>query len=186
MINEDDRTEPSGEYTGSLPIDIPTRPQRKQRSDAGKPRGKYTASPSGPSGTGASGSSGTGPSGPSGTGPSGPSGPSGTGSISGTGQTKAKIKLPQGKDAVEGIESMLLSVHMMGAALLKTPELNLEKSEATRLATAMHRVAEFYELEAAAKTVAWVNLLSSAGSIYLPLFIALSNRKAASTLHAVK
>lgn len=73
---------------------------------------------------------------------------------------------------------MLLSVHMMGAALLKTPELAIDAQEAQMLAKASAAVAEHYDFIPDPKTQAWFNLVMVAGTIYGPrLFVIAGKRR---------
>lgn len=55
---------------------------------------------------------------------------------------------------------------MMGAMMLKVPELNLSPEEAKKLAEGMAKVASYYDVGASEKTLAWVNLAVCAGGIY--------------------
>jgi len=57
------------------------------------------------------------------------------------------------------LNNILFSIHLMGAALLKMPDLALTEEEAKHLATAITRVSELYELPLLdEKTRAWMNL----------------------------
>lgn len=57
------------------------------------------------------------------------------------------------------LNNILFSLHMMGAAVLKIPSLALTEEEAKRLATAITRVTELYEVPILdEKTRAWLNL----------------------------
>ena len=78
----------------------------------------------------------------------------------------------------ETLESLLLSVHFMGARLLKIPELELSEDEGKKLASAVNRVAEMYDVTVIPeKTLAWINLATIAGTIYGPRVIAASINK---------
>jgi hypothetical protein len=78
---------------------------------------------------------------------------------------------------LEGLESILLSLHMMGAALLTCPELVIEAAEAKRLSSAIAQVAAQYpEIELAPKMVAWVNLILVLGAVEGTRVIAIANR----------
>jgi hypothetical protein len=78
-----------------------------------------------------------------------------------TAQKKAKVQT-----SLEGIEGILLSVHMMGATLLKVPEMVMSEPEAKNLSEAIARVASHYDVGASEKTLAWVNLAVVAGGLY--------------------
>jgi hypothetical protein len=75
-----------------------------------------------------------------------------------------------------GIEALLLSVHTMGAAILNVPELALDPKEAHSLAEAVSNVAQFYDIPADPKTVAWINLGMCGMTIYGTRALAYSNR----------
>lgn len=68
--------------------------------------------------------------------------------------------------SLEGIEGILLSLHMMGAAMTGIPELALTEKESSQLSDAIARVASYYDLAASEKTLAWINLAVIAGGIY--------------------
>jgi hypothetical protein len=70
------------------------------------------------------------------------------------------------KADIGGLESILFSLHMMGAAILDTPELVLDEGEAKALADAAAKVAGHYNHTIDPRTVAWVNLAMVAGGIY--------------------
>lgn len=65
----------------------------------------------------------------------------------------------------------------MAAAILKVPDLELDKDEARRLAEAAAAVGEFYKIGLDAKKTAWVNLAAVAGSIYGPRIMAAAIRR---------
>jgi hypothetical protein len=61
----------------------------------------------------------------------------------------------------------------MAATFLKTPELALDEAEAKQLSDAVTRVSELYEIPLMdEKTMAWVNLAITAGTIYGPRAVA--------------
>lgn len=78
---------------------------------------------------------------------------------------------------MNGIESVLLSIHGMMAAALKTPELALEKDEAQAMATAIAEVSRHYPMTIDPKTMAWINLASCASMVYGPRLYMISTRK---------
>jgi hypothetical protein len=65
----------------------------------------------------------------------------------------------------------------MAAAILKIPDLELDKGEAARLAEAAAAVGEHYKIGLDPKKAAWVNLLAVAGSIYGPRLMAAAIRR---------
>jgi len=67
---------------------------------------------------------------------------------------------------MEHIESLLLSVHLMGATILSTPEIALDPSEAKAYADALRKVAEFYPMVVDPKKIAIANLCIVMGGIY--------------------
>jgi hypothetical protein len=68
----------------------------------------------------------------------------------------------------------------MGAAILATPEIELDKDESRKLAEAIKDVAGHYALAFDPKKVAVANLLSVAGFVYGPRIIAWRARRKAS------
>lgn len=64
----------------------------------------------------------------------------------------------------------------MGAAILGIPELALDPKEAHSLAEAVSNVAQFYDIPADPKTVAWINLGMCGMTIYGTRALAYSNR----------
>lgn len=88
--------------------------------------------------------------------------------------TSSTTKVPKN---LEGIESLLLSVHAMGAMILSTPELALEQSEAKSLANAISQVSSFYSYGIISpKTMAWINLAMVTGGLYGTRIVAIRNR----------
>ena len=75
-----------------------------------------------------------------------------------------------------GLESLLLSVHAMGAAILKVPELTIDPKEAHVLAEAASNVMQFYPYALDEKTTAWVNLGMVAAGVYGTRALAFHNR----------
>lgn len=86
--------------------------------------------------------------------------------------TKAKSQ------AATDLSGILMSLHLMGAAFLKVPELELDQDEAKRLSDAVNRVQSEYNMPILdPKTLAWINLAMVAGGVYGPRFAAHSIRK---------
>lgn len=104
-----------------------------------------------------------------------------------TEQRKGKRGRPRGsvnasksatKEVSQDLSSILFSLHLMGATILKTPELALEEKESEQLGKAVARVnAEFGGMVLDPKTAAVVNLLIVAGGIYVPRVIAVANNR---------
>jgi len=92
----------------------------------------------------------------------------------GTGNSAANATTTKTSD-LAGIESLLMSVHMMGAIALKSPSFAISELEAKRLAKAVAEVQAQYPLVIDAKTQAWFNLAAIAGIIYVPRVIAVAN-----------
>lgn len=101
----------------------------------------------------------------------------GTGTPSGGGTGSRRRGRPPGsrnaasgskaaKSHISGLESLLLSVHMMGAAFLGADELMLSDPEAKMLADAAAKVADQYEHKMNPRMLAWANLAMVAGGIY--------------------
>jgi hypothetical protein len=74
------------------------------------------------------------------------------------------------------ISDLLYSIHLMGAEMLKTPELELDKDECVKLADAVSEVSKHYTTAFNPKTVAWVHLAVIAGGIYGTRIFAVRNR----------
>jgi hypothetical protein len=55
---------------------------------------------------------------------------------------------------------------MVAAGVLKIPELNLDPSEAEKLAASVANVAEQYDIAVAKRTLAWMDLTVTVGGIY--------------------
>lgn len=93
----------------------------------------------------------------------------GTGTSSGPRKSASETK-----GDVSGIESLLISIHLMGAVALKQPGLALNEVEAKRLAVAVQQVQAQYPFVIDAKTQAWINLAAIGGMIYVPRFMAVA------------
>lgn len=75
------------------------------------------------------------------------------------------------------VETLLFSVHLMGANLLALPELELEKDEAKQMASAIREVQKHYpEVALSPKKMALMNLATVAGGIYITRGIAIYKR----------
>lgn len=85
----------------------------------------------------------------------------------------AKEKDP---NRLKGLETLLLSVHTIGSALVSVPELALDPKEAHVLAEGIENVLQFYDFVPDPKLMAWVNLTSSASLIYGTRMKAYANR----------
>lgn len=82
------------------------------------------------------------------------------------------------KENTQDLTGLLLSIHLMGAAFLKTPELALTPDEAEQLGTAVARVnAEFGVQIMSQKMAAIVNLTIVAGTIYGPRAVTIFHEK---------
>jgi len=90
----------------------------------------------------------------------------------GTGPRKSATET---KGDISGIESLLISIHLMGAVALKQPGLALNEIEAKRLAVAVQQVQAQYPFVIDAKTQAWINLAAIGGMIYVPRIMAVAN-----------
>jgi hypothetical protein len=83
---------------------------------------------------------------------------------------------PKTKTTLEGLENILLSIHLMGAGFLKCPELVIEQKEAEKISEAIKRVAEFYPIGFTEKQMAWANLIFVLATIEGTRIIAIWNR----------
>lgn len=76
-----------------------------------------------------------------------------------------------------GLETILLSLHTLGAALFSCPELKWEENEAKEVTKAIANVAQHYpQLEMAPKLVAWINLCLILGAVEGTRILAIGNR----------
>lgn len=67
----------------------------------------------------------------------------------------------------------------MLAGITRTDELALSSDEAESLAGALATVNQFYQVEVAEKTLAWINLAQVAGMIYGTRLVAIRQRRRA-------
>jgi len=79
--------------------------------------------------------------------------------------------------SVDAFSAILLTGHAMLSGITKVPELALEESEATELASALNTVNNFYRVAVAEKTLAWLNLAMVGGMIYGTRLIAIRERR---------
>lgn len=95
----------------------------------------------------------------------------------GTGSTAAGRKsATEKKGDISGIESLLLTVHLMGAAYLQMPELALNPVEANKLAVALSKVQGHYPMVVSEKTQDLISLVAIGGMIYVPRIIKVINK----------
>lgn len=73
---------------------------------------------------------------------------------------------PSPQNIAENLERLLLSVHTMGAAFLSCPELELDESEAQKIASAVRGVAKHYSVTMDAKKLAMVELSTVLAMVY--------------------
>ncbi len=73
---------------------------------------------------------------------------------------------------------VLISIHAMGAAILKTPEIELSQPEAHSLASASAQVLRHYPaVVLPAQTVDWIALMSVIGMAYGPRLVAIRQNR---------
>lgn len=85
------------------------------------------------------------------------------------GATESKGKDRQGLPTLEITAGALKGVHDLASVLLKIDELELEDSEAERLASALLALAKYYPgIDVPGKYIAWMNLLTTMGIVYSP------------------
>lgn len=77
---------------------------------------------------------------------------------------------------LDGVSTILLSIHAMLAGITNTPELLLTEDESKKVADAATKVAKHYNFNATDKQMAWYNLTLVAGGIYGAKFFAYSAR----------
>ena len=74
------------------------------------------------------------------------------------------------------LETLLYSIHLMGAEFLACKELELEKDESKKLADAIQDVGKYYNVAFDPKKVAICQLAVIAGGIYGPMFVQVRRR----------
>lgn len=79
----------------------------------------------------------------------------------------------------DGISSVLFSLHAMAASFVKVEELAIDKKEADMLASAINDVQKFYDVQASAEVLLWVNVFGVAAAVYGPRIAAVMMRKRA-------
>lgn len=93
-------------------------------------------------------------------------------------KNKSNRPAPALQANIEGLETILLSLHGMGAAFFKTEELELDPKEAKSLAEGMAKVARHYGSGGMSeKTVDWLNLFLVLGTVYGTRVKAINIRK---------
>jgi hypothetical protein len=95
-------------------------------------------------------------------------------------QTSGDLRLNQ-----LDIAELLFSIHLMGAEILKTPELELDKDESVKLADAIKNVGQYYNVLFDPKKVAIFQLAIVAGGIYGTRLFAIRNRLASTKIKVV-
>lgn len=80
-----------------------------------------------------------------------------------TGGTVSEEKIRQG---LVNLTEVLMTVHTVGAALLKVEELLLDKSEAAKMADAIENVLKYYPIGVSDKHLAIANLVLTCGGVY--------------------
>lgn len=78
---------------------------------------------------------------------------------------------------LDTIKNILQGVHLFAAVSLSTPELNLDEAEAEKLTNAIANVAQYYDVTADPKTLAWWNLACVAGGIYFTRGVTIYNNR---------
>ncbi len=96
-----------------------------------------------------------------------------------TGPTAPKPKKARSKKSfdVDGVESLLLSIHLSLSALTGVRELAIDVSEAKALAGAAANVARHYDMpELPQKMIDWANLIIACAVVYGPRVVAIKAR----------
>lgn len=79
---------------------------------------------------------------------------------------------------LESVEALLMSTHLMLAAMLDSADFALEPDEAKKLAESLDRVKRLYPMNFNPKIMAWMHLATTAGGIYGPrVFLLLAAKK---------
>lgn len=83
------------------------------------------------------------------------------------GEAKPERTRKSASEATSDLAGLLYSLHFMGAAFLKIPDMALTEDESRNLATAVVRVTELYDLPLMSEEArAWINLTMVAGNVY--------------------
>lgn len=85
-------------------------------------------------------------------------------------------KAPSLQNSLKDIETLLFSVHLMGANILTVPELAINPEEAKRMGDAIKEVAVHYPIGLDPKKLALANLAFVLGGVYVPRIVAVVNR----------
>lgn len=78
-------------------------------------------------------------------------------------EAKTTAKIPTN---IASVEALLITLHWGIAQLSKIPEFHLDPTEAKSLAIATQAVIDQYDIQVAAKTLAWANLITTGATIY--------------------
>lgn len=97
------------------------------------------------------------------------------GSKTGSRTTKTTQKIPVTLK-LDKLADMLVKIHTGLAVVTKSPEMLIDKSEATDVVNSGTELLEFYDLNPDPKTVAWLNFLGTMGMVYGTRVMAISNR----------
>lgn len=117
-----------------------------------------------------------------GTATGGPDSDTGTGNRSrgrprGTASSGASQKEKPNAFRLAGMESTLLSIHTMLAAMTQVPEMMIDPAEAKSLVTCAENVARHYAVGGMTeKTVDWLNLFMALGAVYGTRIVAVNAR----------
>lgn len=80
-------------------------------------------------------------------------------------------------ETTRSLSALLYSLHYMAATMMEAPEFAVTEEESDKLAAAVSKVTELYDVAIMGeKTAAWVGLAVAGGTIYGPRLIALNNR----------
>lgn len=104
---------------------------------------------------------------------------SASGGAAGREETEAPDYLKRAPFSVDGVSAILLSIHQMLAGFTHLPELEIEPSEAARMAEALKGVADQYDVKPTEKSLAWINLATAASMVYGTRIFAFRMRMAA-------
>jgi len=97
------------------------------------------------------------------------------GSKTGSRTTRTAQKIPVTLK-LDKLADMLVKIHTGLAVVTKSPEMLIDKSEATDVVNSGTELLEFYDLNPDPKTVAWLNFLGTMGMVYGTRVMAISNR----------
>jgi hypothetical protein len=100
-------------------------------------------------------------------------------SSTGTGRRRAYTKRTRKTDSetTKTLATLLYTIHLFGSSMVGAEELALTEDESSKLAEAMTKVSQLYDVPLMSeKTAAWIGLAFAAGSIYGPRVIAVRAR----------